>query len=180
MHTAAEHLLIIPGRSPFAMVLYPVIPWLGITTFGIFWAQMLRKVPEQIYKLSLITGLIFIAFFIVLRLLEMGNFNIAKNDSWVNFCINYPWHQFITSLFVFNFSFQQLAATSQNFWADGHVFYIIHLYLFVLISTVFPIGCTVKMMSMVWIFGLIALYFICKRFLAFKQGKPIDSFWRMA
>ena len=92
MHTAAEHLLIIPGRSPFAMALYPVIPWLGITTFGIFWAQMLRKVPEQIYKLSLITGLIFIAFFIVLRLLEMGNFSIANNDSWVNFftLVKYP------------------------------------------------------------------------------------------
>ena len=154
MHTAIEHLLIIPGRSPFAMVLYPVIPWLGITTFGIFWAQMLRKMPEQIYKLSLITGLIFIALFIVLRLLEMGNFSIANNDSWVNFftLVKYPPSSAFALItcginLLLLCLFSTLASSNwlqpvRIFGQTAMFFYIIRLYLFALISAVFPIGCT--------------------------------------
>ncbi|BDS12157.1 DUF1624 domain-containing protein [Aureispira anguillae] len=186
-----EHFLLVPGKSPGAMVIYPIIPWLGITTFGMFWAQLLQKVPASIYKMSLFTGSSFILAFIGLRLVEWGNFSIANNDSWISFftLVKYP-PSITFALITCGINLVLLALFSKLskrkwlqpvkvFGQTAMFFYIAHLYLYAFMGAAFRSGCDIKIMYLCWLIGLIILYFICQRFLTFKKGKPNDSLWRM-
>ena len=187
-----EHFILVPGKSPGALVIYPIIPWLGITTFGMFWARLLQQLPEKIYALSLIVGLSFIGSFILLRWIEWGNFTIASNnDTWINFftVVKYPpsiAFALITcgiNLVLF-FLFSKLAGQTwlhpvKIFGQTAMFFYIAHLYLYAFIGAAFRAGCTIEIMYLMWAIGLFILYFICKWFLAFKRKKPADSLWRM-
>lgn len=186
-----EHLFIVPGKSPGVMVIYPVIPWLGITTFGMLWAKLLQQKSEQIYTISAFTGLLFIASFVGLRMLEWGNFNIADNDSWISFftLVKYPpslAFALITCginlvlLFVFyHLAGSKLVHPIKVFGQTAMFFYIAHLYLYAFMGAAFRSGCAIEIMYICWAIGLMPLYFICQRFLTFKKGKPNDSLWRM-
>lgn len=186
-----EHLLLVPGKSPGAMVLYPIIPWLGITTFGMLWAQLLQQKPALIYTISLLTGLLFMASFVGLRMLEWGNFAIADNDNWINFftLVKYPPSLAFALItcginLVLLFVFSRLAGTTlvhpiKVFGQTAMFFYIAHLYWYAFMGAAFRSGCAIEVMYVCWVLGLIPLYFICKRFLAFKKSKPNDSLWRM-
>jgi len=191
MFSALEHFFIVPGGSPGALVIYPIIPWLGLTTFGIYWAQLLQKKPNEIYTLSLITGLIFIFICVLLRWIEWGNFDIASNDSWISFftLVKYPpsiAFALITcgiNLVLF-FLFSRIASKSwlkpvKVFGQTAMFFYIAHLFFYATLSFAFPRGCDIKIMYAVWVFGLVVLYFISNWFLQFKRNKPKNSLWRM-
>jgi len=188
---ALEHFLLVPGKSPGALVIYPIIPWLGITTFGMFWAQLLQKKPKQIYSISAFTGSTFILFFVGLRFMNYGNFSIADNDSWIEFftLVKYPpsiAFALITcgiNLVLF-FIFSQIAGQKwlypiKVFGQTAMFFYIAHLYLYAFIGVAFRSGCDLKVMYLCWLIGLVILYFVCQRFLEFKKTKPNDSLWRM-
>lgn len=186
-----EHFLLVPGKSPGVMVIYPVIPWLGITTFGMFCAQLLQKSPTHFYKIALITGISFIALFIGLRFLDWGNFNIVDKNSWITFftLVKYPpslAFALITCginlvlLFIFSLlSGQHWLHPVKVFGQTAMFFYITHLYLYALIGAAFRAGCDIKVMYLCWAIGLVILYFISQRFLNFKKQKLNDSLWRM-
>jgi uncharacterized membrane protein len=186
-----EHFFLVPGKSPGALVIYPIIPWLGITTFGMFWAQLLQKKPQQIYTLSAFTGVTFILVFVGLRFLEWGNFTIAENDSWIEFftLVKYPpslAFALITCginlvlFFVFSkFSGQKWLYPIKVFGQTAMFFYIAHLYLYAFIGVAFRSGCDIKVLYLCWLAGLVILYFVCQRFLEFKKTKPNNSLWRM-
>ena len=57
-------------------------------------------------------------------------------------------------------------------------FYLAHLWLYALISLLFPYGLDFPGMYLVWLIGLVLLYPLCKWFIRFKGKKPINSFWR--
>lgn len=187
-----EHLFLVPGKSPGVMVIYPIIPWLGITAFGMLWAQLLQQKPAQIYTISLLTGLLFIASFVALRMLEWGNFTIAAdNDNWINFftLVKYPPSLTFALItcginLVLLFVFSHLAGTKlvhpiKIFGQTAMFFYIAHLYLYAFMGAAFRSGCAIEVMYVCWAIGLVLLYFICQRFLAFKKTKPNNSLWRM-
>jgi len=186
-----EHFLIVPGHSFGALVIYPIIPWIGVMTFGMFWATLLQKVPAKIYPYSLIVGLSFMACFIALRLAEWGNFTIAHNDDWMHFftVVKYPpsiAFALITIginlclFFVFStIATQKWLHPIKIFGQTAMFFYIVHLYLYALMGIAFRKGCSIEIMYAVWALGLVILYFICQRFLAFKKRQPMDSWWRM-
>ncbi len=186
-----EHFLLVPGMSPGALVIYPIIPWLGITTFGMFWAQLLQKKPQQIYTISAFTGLFFILIFVALRLLEWGNFSIANNDTWIAFftLVKYPpsltfalitcgINLVLLSIFA-RLSGKAWLHPVKVFGQTAMFFYITHLYLYAFIGAAFRMGCDIKVMYLCWLSGLVILYVICQRFLEFKKGTANDSFWRM-
>lgn len=186
-----EHLFLVPGKSPGVMVLYPVIPWLGITTFGLFWAQLLQQKPQQIYTISGVVGLLFIGLFIGLRLIEWGNFSIASNDTWIEFftLVKYPPSLAFALItcginLVLLFVFSRLSGRAflypvKVFGQTAMFFYLVHLYLYALMGAAFRSGCSIEVMYGCWLIGLVLLFFICKGFLAFKKTKPNDSLWRM-
>lgn len=186
-----EHLLLVPGKSPGVMVIYPIIPWLGITTFGMFWAQLLQQKPTQIYSISALTGLVFLGAFVALRCLEWGNFSIADNDSWIEFftLVKYPPSLTFAlatcgiNLVLF-FVFSRLAGQKwlhpvKVFGQTAMFFYIAHLYLYAFMGAAFRSGCSIGVMYLCWLIGLVLLYFVCQRFLYFKKTKANDSLWRM-
>ena len=183
--------LYLPGITVGAMAIYPLIPWLGVTTFGMFWAKLMQERPEQIYKISLFTGLIFIAAFVVLRFLSIGNFHFTANDNWISFftLVKYPpsvAYVLITcgiNLVLF-YVFSKLVNKSwlrplRLFGQTAMFFYIAHLYLYGLIGGFFPLGCSVGVLYVIWAIGLVPLYYICRWFLKFKKSKPNESLWKM-
>lgn len=186
-----EHFLIVPGRSWGALVIYPIIPWLGVATFGMFWAQLLQSQGEKFYKISLFTGLSFVSLAILLRFNDLANFNIDDNDDWISFftLVKYPPSIVFALLtcginLILLFLFSLLV--NQSWLRPIHVFgqtamfyYIAHLYIYAAIGYAFPNGCSLPMLYFCWILGLVLLYFICNWFLNFKQKKPATSFWRM-
>ncbi len=186
-----EHFIIVPGMSNGAMVIYPIIPWIGVTTFGMFMAQILHKKPKHFYSITLYLGLIFILSFINLRFLEWGNFQLNSYSDWISFftLIKYPPSINFTLitcginlivLFLFSkINHYDWLKPVQIFGQTAMFFYIAHLYLYAMLSFIFPKGASIEIMYLFWIIGLFLLYFICNAFLKFKKKKPLDSLWRM-
>lgn len=67
-------LLLLPGSTPEFTVLYPVLPWLGVTAFGIAFGKWFEQNPENAYRRALYFGVAFLVIFVPLRLLNgFGN-----------------------------------------------------------------------------------------------------------
>jgi len=183
--------LTVPGITVGAMTLYPVIPWLGLVTFGMFWAKLMREFPHKVYGYSLVTGLVFVAAFIVFRFFELANFQMNSYHDWISFftLIKYPPSVVfilitcginLILLFVFSkLSHQKWLRPVRLFGQTAMFFYIVHLYLYALMGAPFPAGASIGVMYLIWVIGLVVLYFICDWFLTFKRNKPEESFWKM-
>ena len=52
------------------------------------------------------------------------------------------------------------------------------MYVYALLGLAFRDGASLPAMYGAWLTGLLALYFLCKRYARFKGGKPIESIWR--
>lgn len=185
------HAVLVPGKSDGALIMYPIIPWLGIACFGIFWGRLLKTHPQKIYDWSLKTGLAFIGAALLVRALGHGNFQVSDYSDWVSFftLVKYPpsltfalltcgVHLLLLYVFVRSFGrpwLQPLLVFGQT----AMFFYIAHLYLYALIGIAFPEGCAIGWMYLIWLLGLLILYFLCQRYLAFKRAKPPNSIWRM-
>lgn len=188
---ALLHLLLIPGKSSGVMVLYPLIPWLGITTLGMFLAKILTEKGEQVYRIALLMGGLFIACFFALRLLEVGNFQKNTYHDFISFftLVKYPpsiTFACITCginlvlLYLFSkVKTLELLYPIQIFGQTAMFFYILHLYLYAFIGLAFPDGTSLGLMYLLWLLGLIPLYFACQRFLVFKRNTAPNSLWRM-
>ncbi len=186
-----EHMALVPGMSNGSMTIYPIIPWLGVTTFGMFLAQILLEQKEKFYNFALGTGVLFLISFLGLRFFEICNFQLNTFDDWISFftLIKYPpslTFILVTCginlilLFIFSkINDSTFVKPLQLFGQTAMFFYIAHLYLYALMSIPFPLGSGIVLMYLLWFVGLIILYFICREFLAFKKSKPLDSLWRM-
>ncbi len=184
-------LLFVPGITFGAMSIYPLIPWIGVTTFGMFWAKILRAYPKQVYNYALFNGLIFIVLFVLLRSMEWSNFQLNEYHDVISYfsLIKYPpsisfflWTVGMNLILLFLFaqiSGQKWLKPVRLYGQTAMFFYIVHLYLYALMGAAFPTGCSIYVMYMVWAMGLVILYFICARFLAFKKSTDPDSLWRM-
>ena len=58
-------------------------------------------------------------------------------------------------------------------------FYLPHIWLFMLIGLLFRQGTGYGVLYLVWVGGMIPLFFACTRYTAFKRAKPAESFWQM-
>ena len=186
-----EHLFLVPGASNYVMTIYPIIPWIGVCTFGMFWAKYFMQKGKSAFTLAAVTGVVFLIAFAVLRSTGHGNHNYTSYDSFITFftLIKYP-ASVDFFLITIGINLLLLALFSkiedqawlrpvQVFGQTAMFFYIVHLYLYALIGAFFPLGCHIAVMYACWIGGLILLYFICKRFLEFKKTTPTTSFWRL-
>ena len=57
-------------------------------------------------------------------------------------------------------------------------FYLVHLWLYCLLGSLFRAGCSLPVMYAVWLAGLVILYPLCYRYNSFKRRKPPASLWR--
>jgi uncharacterized membrane protein len=187
-------LLLIPGGNQFIWVNYPVIPWLGLVTFGMAYGHWLRRDSQQAYRRAWQLGPAFLLAFIVLRLLNgFGNLQSRIDNDWIAFLnvVKYPPSlTFILLTLGINLSllaaFSQVSPKGERFLQPllvyGRVplfFYIVHLFLYAMLGNwLTPNGTSLLVMAGFWLLGLLILYPLCLGYGRFKQSRPPNSIWR--
>ena len=84
--TPYTQLLLLPGGNEILSVLYPILPWLGVTTFGMAFGHWFSQNHEQAYRRALFMGLAFLAVYIPLRALNgFGNIRAQLGTGWIAF-----------------------------------------------------------------------------------------------
>lgn len=193
--TPYTHMLLLPGGTELYSVLYPILPWLGVTTFGMAFGQWFSKNPAQAYRRALYFGLAFLAVYIPLRALNgFGNIRAQVGTGWIAFLNNVKYPPSITFLLLalgidltllFVLSRRTLALVLRPlsplivFGTAPLFFYVAHLYLYGFFGrTFFPQGAGIRAMYPYWILGLVILYPLCLLFGRFKASRSVDSLWR--
>lgn len=190
------HLLLLPGRTAYVSVLYPILPWLGVTAFGMAFGHWLIENVEQAYRRALYVGLAFLAAYVPLRAWNgFGNIRAMGGDGWIAFLNNVKYPPSITFLLLtLGIDLTLLFALSRRalsillrplsplivFGTTPLFFYLAHLYLYGFIGrTFFPNGtANIPAMYPYWLLGLVILYPLCYVYGAFKQTRAPDSAWR--
>jgi uncharacterized membrane protein len=189
------HLLFTPGENKWVSVNYPVVPWLGVAIIGLGVGKYLmenkNKFLNKIWKI----GLVLLVLFIVLRIMNWGDFNhIANTNDLINFLaiIKYP-PSIAFILVTFGILFLLMALINkitsnstlyklmQPLLVFGKVplfFYFAHYYLYIVISKFTNHHISLTNMYLLWLVGLIILFPICKSYDQFKKLKNQNSFWK--
>lgn len=169
--------LFVPGHTNFINVLYPWVPWLAPAGLGIIVGRIVYKKPGKTIVLGGAMG--------VGLLVTWAALNFA---GW-GFFTKYPPSPAFLSLFlgVDGLLLAVLAATSsivglrplEVFGRTPLFFYLLHLWVFSLLSFGFPNGTSLPVMYLVWAVAVVAMYPACVWYAGFKNAKPADSLWRL-
>lgn len=188
-------MFLLPGNTELFSVLYPILPWLGVTLFGIAFGKWFGENPERAYRRALYFGIAFLVLFIPLRALNgFGNIRPQAGTGWIAFLNNVkypPSSTFLllalgvdlSLLYIFSRRTVSLITDYRSplmvFGTTPLFFYLAHLYLYGFIGrTFFPNGTGIPAMYPWWIVGLIILYPLCWMYRKFKNAQPPDSVWR--
>ncbi|MGD9091891.1 MAG: heparan-alpha-glucosaminide N-acetyltransferase domain-containing protein, partial [Anaerolineales bacterium] len=78
-------LLTVPGGSLALWVNYPILPWLGLVTFGMAFGHWLHTEPERAYGKALKLGGGLLLVFALIRTLDgFGNIRPRVGDRWID------------------------------------------------------------------------------------------------
>lgn len=173
---------------------YPILPWLGLITFGIVWGHWLSDDSGLAYRRALVLGITFMAAFGATRYLNgWGNIRPRAGDSWIDWLnvVKYPPSLAFLLLtagidLILLWFFSQLGNTTQGILKSlavlGQVplfFYILHLFLYLGLGRwLAPQGTSLPLMYPIWLLGLAILYPLCLWYGRFKHGQPANSLWR--
>ncbi len=183
--------LMIPGTSSPVVVIYPLIPWVGVAILGVLLGRLLMQQKEQAYSIILGMGISFlIAFFLIRSVGDFGNFQYSNTSTWIDYftLIKYPpslcfllFTLGVNLVLFYGFHKTSTFFTKTPLLVYGQTalfFYIAHLYVYAVMGWPFPSGAALWVVYIAWMLGLIILYFLCKRYRSFKNAKPLDSLWR--
>jgi uncharacterized membrane protein len=192
LYSPLMRILLIPGQTNMLVVLYPVVPWLGVTGLGLVFGRVLERNPESIPRMSFWAGLGLLLLFLLIRTgAGFGNLNVVP-AGWMGFLnvVKYPPS---LAFLAISFSINFLLIASWG-WIEPHLhspyhplvlfgrtalfFYLAHLWVFALLGLLFPAGCNLATMYAVWLLALAVLYPLCYAYDRFKRRKPPDSVWR--
>jgi uncharacterized membrane protein len=187
-------ILLAPGLSQHVLVVYPVIPWLAVATFGMYCGYLWRQRPtwrNHIWILGF--GLILVA--LSLRFAGgWGNIVPARDSSWIEFLNNvkYPpslvfWTLSVgTNLLLLTLLLRAPAGWTSSrsplivFGQSPLFFYIVHFYVLTAIGySIFPEAAPLHITYVVWVGLLGIMYPLCLRYRNFKMKKPPESIWRL-
>ncbi len=185
----------LPGLTDSGLVLYPVMPWLGVVGLGMGYGRYLHKcslVNDECringYRLALGAGISALILFVGLRWLGgYGNIRPPAGEGWLAFLnvVKYP-PSIVFLLLTLGTDWLLLALLARlperwlrPFTTFGRVpffFYITHLYLYGLMGRV--IHTDIPHMYPVWLLGLAILWPLCWGYGRFKNGRSPHSLWR--
>jgi uncharacterized membrane protein len=186
-------LWVIPGITGMVFVVYAVFPWLGVTLCGMAFGRLVRRspTPNRVVRLSLILGVVLLGVFLALRANDgFGNLHAVPGPSVIDFLnvTKYPPSLTFLALtlgtnLIILAALTFLPARARNildvYGRSPMFFYIAHIWLFMLIGLPFRHGTGYGMIYLVWLVGMVPLYFACRRYTTFKMTKPVESKWRM-
>lgn len=186
-----EQLLLLPGGNQTLWVLYPVLPWLGVCGLGIALGRFLAagaETAQRTWRVLPFVGLLSIGLALLVRYGGgFGNIRAARDGSWIEFLnfIKYP-PALTFVLFMLGVNTILLSLLRRPlpvlrvFGQAPLCFYFAHLLLYGGLAALFFRDPTSLFgMYVVWLLGLVPLYFICLRYRRFKESKPVDSLWRL-
>jgi uncharacterized membrane protein len=183
---------LLPGFSGPVLVLYPIMPWLGVAGLGMVYGRLLQQNPAQAYRHAFWLGTAALLLFIPLRYLGgFGNIRPAAGQDWIAMLnvVKYP-PSITFLLLTLGTNLLLLALFSRLpdliLWplaVFGQVplfFYISHLFLYGLWGRwIDPAGIGILRMIPVWLLGLLILWPLCWSYGRFKHGRPPGSLWRL-
>lgn len=187
-------LLLLPGFTEGIYVLYPIMPWLGVTGLGIVYGHWLRQDEAAALKSALWIGLIAILLFVPIRWFDgFGNIRAQEGGGWIAFfnVVKYP--PSITFLLLtlgINLTLLGLLSRApevvlqvlQPLAVFGRVplfFYVLHLYLYGWLGQwLDPQGIGIVHMFPYWLLGLFVLWPLCWGYGRFKQTQSPNSLFR--
>lgn len=180
-----------PGITGFVFVLYAVLPWLGVTLCGMSLGRLARQRPDIMGRTGLALGVVLLTLFVAMRAGGgFGNHHAVPGSTFIDFLNVTKYPPSLTFLTVtLGINFLLLAFLSHLpgrvrqvldvYGRSPMFFYLVHLWLFMLIGLPFRQGTGYGMLYLVWVVGMVPLYFACRRYTAFKLAKPPESYWRM-
>jgi len=184
-------LWLLPGYSEDMLVLYPLMPWLGILGLGIAYGQWLERDQGQAFQGALRIGAAAPVLFVLLRLCNgFGNIRPLQGSDWIAFLTVVKYPPSLTfllltlgiDLLALGFFAQANDKTQRVFQPlaiFGRVplfFYVTHLYLYGLLGL--WITTDIATMYLYWFSGLMLLFPLCWGYDRFKHNRPTDSLWR--
>lgn len=185
-----KRLLFVPGHTNFIEVVYSWVPWLVPAGLGILLGRVVAKQPGKTLMVSVAGGIALVAAFIVIRSAGVGDPHLPL-PGFIGFMslTKYPPSPAFLAV-TLGVDLLLLAAltisVSARWLAPLEVvgrsplfFYLLHLYVFGVLSFAFPTGTTFPVMYAVWAGGVIAMYPVVKRYGRFKASKPVESTWRL-
>ena len=186
--------LLAPGISQHVLVMYPVIPWLAVATFGMYFGYLWKSRPA-LQSNVWILGLALIAVAVTVRALAgPGNLVLPRDASWIEFFNNvkYPpslvfWTLSVGVDLVILAALMRLPAAIRSvnspFVVYGQaplLFYVAHFYVLAAIGfTFFRTAAPLEMTYAIWLVILVIFYPICRAYRTFKLAKPAESLWRL-
>jgi len=190
-----RRVLLVPGGTPALWVNYPVLPWLGLVTFGMAFGHWLADDARRGFERALKLGAVFVLAFAVLRTLDgFGNVRPRQGDTWIDVLnvVKYPpsvTFSLLTTgvnlmiLGLFGRASERLQRFFQPLVVFGRVplfFYLAHLFLYAGLGLwLTPGGTSIPHMVPYWLLGLLILYPLCLWYGRLKHRQPANSILRL-
>ncbi|MCB8945395.1 MAG: DUF1624 domain-containing protein [Ardenticatenaceae bacterium] len=198
----AQLLFYIPGFGdifvPQTLVLYPILPWLGVMGLGLGYGRFLHQSPQRTIQLPGYLALAALLAFIPLRLLSpYGNIRpLPTNYDWIGFLnlVKYPpsltfllltlgINLLLLRLFFWletQSPISSLQSPLPTFGREPLFFYITHLYLYGVMGLWLNRAATPTIAHMYpyWLLGLVILWPLCWAYGKWKNGRSPTSLWR--
>ncbi|MCP4022151.1 MAG: DUF1624 domain-containing protein, partial [Desulfobacteraceae bacterium] len=192
-------LWLLPGFAKGTLVLYPIMPWLGVMGLGMAYARGFEKKIKQSspgFQLSTIaSGLLFLAGFFVIRATNgFGNIRLVSEEGFIGFfnVVKYPPSiAFLLLTLGTNMAILGVFSMIKNrceiimkplviFGSTPLFFYFGHLYLFAFMSILLGQGkLTIPTMYIFWILALLILLPFCIIFANTKLKSDVTSTIRL-
>src|SRR5262249_15687745 len=86
LYSPLTRALLIPGHTNIIFVLYPLIPWMGLTIFGVVFGRWVVADSTTASRRAMMIGASFLVLFLLVRLLNgFGNIHPVEGSSWIDF-----------------------------------------------------------------------------------------------
>jgi len=186
-------LLFLPGGCGRLLVYYPPVAWVGLSILGMIFGRELLRDRSHAFQKTLPASIICLIFFVLIRIWGgFGNIHPPAADNWMAYLnvTKYPPSvAFILltmglnflCIFAFCRSERQLerrGAFLLTFGRTALFFYLVHLYVYGLLSAVVGMNSSTPVVYASWVLGLLLLYPVCRAYEDFKARTPPDSVWR--
>ena len=183
-------LFFIMGTTAPVAVAYPWVPWLVPAGLGVLLGRAVLADPARTERVLPLIGVVALGAFAALRFAGLGDYhppgpgvigfmNLTKYPPSLDFLLATLGANLILVAVLARVTSRAIAGPLEVFGRSPLFFYLLHLYVFGVLSWAFRSGTSWGVMYLVWAAAVAAMYPACRWYAGFKAGKPVQSFWRM-